>query len=158
MDNEPGVNGACDNFRPAAERTAETEVLAVAVAGAGNPGLMVEACEDEARVESEGLLMVEFPNDGRGRVSDGRWVVKEEDVAVEVAVAIWWKRSSVGSSRWRTRRICLLNETAVPSLSSPDVFTHLGIGRESRKLRVDDDWRSIDESLHVAYFSPRVPY
>ena len=35
--------------------------------------------------------MVEYPNDGRGRVSDGRWVVKEEDVVVEVAVAIWWK-------------------------------------------------------------------
>ena len=32
--------------------------------------------------------MVEFPSDGRGRVSAGRWVVKEEDVAVEVAVEV----------------------------------------------------------------------
>lgn len=32
--------------------------------------------------------MVEVPNDGRGRVSEGRWGVKEVEVEVEVAVAI----------------------------------------------------------------------
>lgn len=65
-------------------RTAETGCLAAA----GNPGLAVEAKEDVVRVNSV-VLMVEFPNDGRGRESEGRWVVKEEVVGAAVAI---WKR------------------------------------------------------------------
>lgn len=90
--------------------------------------------------------MVEFPNDGRGRVSEGRGVVKKEDV-VEVAVAI-------GQSPWEIlpdgarRGLCLLNESA--SLSSPDAFTPLGIGPHCRKLQVNDDWCTLDKSCEVA--------
>jgi hypothetical protein len=65
-------------------RRAETELCTVA----GNPGLTFEVKDEAARVRSEVLLMVGVPNDGRGRVSEGRWVVKYE-VEVEVVVAIW---------------------------------------------------------------------
>ncbi len=65
-------------------RTAETELFPVA----GNPGRTFEAKDEAARVSSEALLMVGVPNDSRGRVSEGRWVVTDE-VEVEVVAAIW---------------------------------------------------------------------
>lgn len=65
---------------------AETELFPVA----GNPGRTFAAKDEAARVRSEELvlLMVEIPNDGRGRVNDGRWWVVKYDVEVEV-LAIW---------------------------------------------------------------------
>ena len=55
--------------------------------------------------------------------------------------------------------VCLLNESVRPSLPHlPRSLPIWASAGAAGKLRVDDDWRKIDESSHVAYFITRDPY
>ena len=94
--------------------------------------------------------MVEFPNDGRGRVNEGRWWARVEETAVrveveveievevevEVAEAIESTKTSVEVplEDAANYELFVCTQTAPPSLSAPDVFTHLGPSRGSRRF------------------------